>query len=118
MNWSDYAQAIVALVFVLTLIGLLSIFARKFGFGSPRPTMGHKNKRVTIVEVTQVDSKRRLVLIRRDKVEHLILLGGDKEMLIEGNIEPTNYFSESKPLPRTRNEDPKLNYKWSKENPK
>ena len=83
MNWGDYAQAVLALVFVLALIGLLTVAARRFGFGSPTPTLGHKNKRVTILEVTNLDMKRKLVLVRRDKREHLILLGINAEQIVE-----------------------------------
>ena len=48
--------------------------------------MGHKNKRVHIVEITQLDSRRRLVLIRRDDCEHLVLLSNDRELVIEAGI--------------------------------
>ncbi len=86
MGWGSYAQTLLALVFVLGLIGLLTVVARRFGFGSPTPTIGHKNKRVHIVEITQLDARRRLVLIRRDDCEHLILLGNDREQVIETGI--------------------------------
>ena len=43
-----------------------------------------------------VDGKRRLVLVRRDKVEHLILLGATSELVIENNITPPeNSFSKA-----------------------
>jgi len=86
MGWGDYAQTLLALVFVLALIGLVTIVARRFGYGSPTPTLGHKNKRVHIVEVTQLDARRRLVLVRRDDCEHLILLGSDREQVVETGI--------------------------------
>ena len=86
MGWGSYAQTLLALVFVLALIGLLTVVARRFGFGSPTPTIGHRNKRVHIVEVTQLDTRRRLVLVRRDDCEHLILLGNDREQVIETGI--------------------------------
>jgi len=86
MGWGSYAQTLLALVFVLALIGLLTIVARRFGFGSPTPTIGHRNKRVHIVEVTQLDARRRLVLVRRDDYEHLILLGHEHEQVIETGI--------------------------------
>lgn len=93
MEWGNYAQAVLALVFVLALIGLLTMVARRFGFGSPTPTIGHKNKRVHIVEVTQLDARRRLVLVRRDDKEHLILLGHDREHVVEAGIEPATSFA-------------------------
>ncbi len=88
MGWGDVAQAVLSLIFVLGLIGALVIIARRYGFGSPTPTMGSKNKRVVILEVTNLDAKRKLVLIRRDETEHLILLGMNGEQVIEGNIAP------------------------------
>lgn len=88
MSWGSYAQALLALIFVLALIGLLTVVARRFGFGSPSPTIGHKNKRVRIIEVTQLDARRRLVLVARDDHEHLILLGGDREQVVETGIPP------------------------------
>jgi len=95
MGWEDYAQTLLALVFVIALIGLLTLVARKFGFGSPTPTIGHKNKRVHIVEVTQLDARRRLVLIRRDDREHLILLGNDREQIIETGIQVGSSFADA-----------------------
>lgn len=83
MNWAEYLQAVFALVFVLGLVGLFVLLLRKLGFGAPTPTIGHKNKRVRIQEVTALDGRRRLVLIRHDDREHLILLGADRETVIE-----------------------------------
>jgi len=54
------------------------------GFGSwfgPRP-----DPRLSISEVASVDSRRRLVLVRRDDVEHLVMTGGPVDVLIETNI--------------------------------
>ncbi len=95
MGWGSYAQAAMALVFVLALIGLLTVVARRFGFGSPTPTIGHRNKRVHIVEVTQLDARRRLVLVRRDDCEHLLLLGNDREQVIETGIQTGASFAAS-----------------------
>jgi len=42
--------------------------------------------RLGIVEQATVDSRRKLVLIRRDDVEHLIMTGGPVDVLIETGI--------------------------------
>lgn len=42
--------------------------------------------RLSVVEYANVDSKRRLVLIRRDDVEHLIMTGGPVDVVIETGI--------------------------------
>ena len=47
----------------------------------PRP-----EKRLEVVEQSNVDGRRRLVLIRRDDVEHLIMTGGPVDMVIETGI--------------------------------
>ena len=47
-------------------------------------------------EVAAVDPKRRLVLVRRDGVEHLRLLGSNSELVIETGI-PAATVQESTP---------------------
>jgi flagellar protein FliO/FliZ len=47
----------------------------------PRP-----EPRLSVMEQASVDSKRRLVLIRRDDVEHLIMTGGPVDVVIETGI--------------------------------
>ena len=47
----------------------------------PRP-----EPRLGISEQASVDSRRRLVLVRRDDVEHLIMTGGPVDVVIETNI--------------------------------
>ncbi len=88
MDLEDYIRFAIALVFVLGLIGLLALVARRFGM-TPRVTKrkGRADKRVRIVDVTNVDGKRRLILVGRDDTEHLILLGPNSETVIETGIE-------------------------------
>ena len=42
--------------------------------------------RLAVMEQASVDSKRKLVLIRRDDVEHLIMTGGPVDVVIETGI--------------------------------
>ena len=51
------------------------------GLFGPRPI-----KRLGIVEQSNVDGRRKLVLIRRDDVEHLIMTGGPVDVVIETRI--------------------------------
>ena len=88
MAWGDYAQAVLALVFVLGLVGVLILILRRFGFGAPVATMGHRHKRVRIAEVTALDARRRLVLVRHGEREHLILLGMNSETVVESRDAP------------------------------
>ncbi len=85
LNYYDYMKFVLALVFVLALIGMLTVIARKFGFGI-QPTPRGTARRLGIVEALNIDGKRRLVLIRRDDTEHLLVLGTSTELLVESAI--------------------------------
>ena len=87
MEFVQFFKFAIVLVFVLGLIGLLAIGAKRIGFTprATRPTPGAQ-KRLEIVEVLAVDAKRRLVLIRRDDKEHLVMLGMERDLLIESDV--------------------------------
>jgi len=86
MEFEGYIRFFLALIFVLALIGILTAVARRFGFGYRMATKGSKARRLSIVEVMPVDAKRRLVLLRRDSTDHLVLLGSGPDLLLEGGI--------------------------------
>lgn len=71
-----------ALLIVLILIGILFWVIQKLG-GGPK---GRRGSRLGIVEAAVVDRSRRLVLIRRDAVEHLVMIGGAQDVVVETNI--------------------------------
>ncbi|MBL4692993.1 MAG: FliO/MopB family protein [Magnetovibrio sp.] len=74
MDTVNYIKFILALLFVLSLIGLLALAVRRFGFGVPQiPFKRAAEKRLGMIELMPIDAKRRLVLVRRDDQEHLIL---------------------------------------------
>ncbi len=43
-------------------------------------------QRIDIVEQVAIDAKRKLVLVRRDDVEHLVMTGGPADIVIESGI--------------------------------
>ena len=88
MDFSTYFRFLIALVFVLALIGLIAWIARRFGFGRVAVRPRGAARRLEIVETAAIDAKRRLVLLRRDGTEHLVLLGANTELLVESGIEP------------------------------
>ncbi len=93
----DYPRFILALVFVLGLVGLLAYGARRFGL-TPRATVAlGGGRRLNVVEVLNLDGRRRLVLIRRDGVEHLILLGAEGESVVERDIKNLSQGTKSEP---------------------
>ncbi len=88
MEFSVYLRFLLALVFVLGLIGLIAWAARRFGLlrGTVRPRNGQR--RLEVIETAAIDSKRRLMLVRRDGAEHLLLLGINGDLVIERGIAP------------------------------
>ncbi len=88
MDWDVYFRFLLALVFVVALIGLVAWLARRYGVGGTLPRASGGRRRLRIVETAAVDAKRRLVLLRRDDVEHLVLLGPGSETVIETRIAP------------------------------
>lgn len=86
MEFDGYIRFVFALIAVLGLIALVPAVARRFGFV---PRAGRKGAgRLGIVEVATLDARRRLVLVRRDGVEHLLLLGPESETVVESGIRP------------------------------
>ncbi|MGI9412867.1 MAG: hypothetical protein ACR2PM_04320 [Hyphomicrobiales bacterium] len=79
----QYWQFGAALIFVLALIGILFWVLQKVGFGGGK---GRRGNRLGIVEAAVVDKRRRLVLVRRDQVEHLVMIGGPQDVVVETNI--------------------------------
>ena len=45
-----------------------------------------RQPRLAVIEAGAVDGRRKLVIVRRDNVEHLIMIGGPTDILIEANI--------------------------------
>jgi len=87
-NFPEYMYAFFALIFVLGLVALLALIARKFGLGFPVIGRANPQRRLSISEMLPIDAKRRLILLSRDGKEHLILMGADSSILIEANINP------------------------------
>jgi len=72
---------------VLLLIVLLVIkIVRNLTFGTFVAGGRTRKTRLAVMDATAVDSQRRLVLVRRDDVEHLILVGGPTDVVVEQNI--------------------------------
>lgn len=86
MDATSYLRFIVALVFVLALIGVFGLLLRRFGPGAGLMARARGERRLAVVEVLPLDAKRRLVLVRRDGVEHLLLLGAATDLVVEGGL--------------------------------
>lgn len=85
MDWSVYIRFIASLVLVLGLMMALLWALRRFGLGGMVARPGSR-RRLAVVETMVVDSRRRLVLVRRDETEHLLLVGGTHDLVVEAGI--------------------------------
>lgn len=86
----QFLKMFAALVFVLALIGGLALALKKLGLGGVPTQNAGKKKRLKVIEALTIDPRRRLVLVQRDDVEHLILLGGNEANVIETGIAVTD----------------------------
>jgi flagellar protein FliO/FliZ len=84
------SETVIYGVSVVLLIGVAGL-----GFWILRQSLGmegmplfapKQRRRLGVVESTAIDSRRRLLLVRRDNVEHLIMIGGPVDMLVETGI--------------------------------
>jgi flagellar biogenesis protein FliO len=76
-----------AFVAVLALIGVVFWLLRRFA-GNRLGTTANRGRmpRLAVIDAAAVDGRRRLVLVRRDNVEHLLMIGGPTDIVVESNI--------------------------------
>jgi flagellar protein FliO/FliZ len=80
-------QFFLAFIIVLGLIGATAWAVRRFGGGRLGSVgMRGRQPRLAVVDYASVDARRRLLLIRRDNVEHLVMIGGPTDVVVESNI--------------------------------
>ncbi|WP_114945723.1 hypothetical protein [Microvirga calopogonii] len=88
---SRAVQFAIAFAIILILLVLFGVVFRKLTGarlmmpGSDRGR-GSRQPRLGIVDVYDLDRHRQLLLLRRDNVEHLLLIGGPNDVVIETNI--------------------------------
>jgi len=75
-----------AFVIVLGLIGATAWAVRRFGAGRLGSATRGRQPRLAVVDYASVDGRRRLILVRRDNVEHLMMIGGPTDVVVEPNI--------------------------------
>ncbi len=92
--------ALFALGIVIVLI-VLGVWLLKLVFNASGKMARGRNRRLSVVESLALDPKRQLLIIRRDNVEHLILVGGAQDIVIEPGIAIEDAASQSsrRPVP-------------------
>jgi flagellar protein FliO/FliZ len=87
---SRAAQYVIAFAIILVLVVLFGVVLRKLtGARLMMPGQDRarsRQPRLGVVDIYDLDRQRQLVLLRRDNVEHLLLIGGLNDVVIETNI--------------------------------
>ncbi len=82
MGFLDFARAILGLAITLGLIGLAAYALRRYAPGLMERFQGTRGeRRLQVIETLVLDPARRLILVRVDEEERLILLGEGKELI-------------------------------------
>ncbi len=84
-DWGLLARFVLALTVVLALIAAATWAARRY-MGSAMMAGLTGRRRLAVVESTMLDGKSRLVLVRRDSTEHLLVLGPTGAAVVESGI--------------------------------
>jgi flagellar protein FliO/FliZ len=85
-DWGLAARFLVALAIVLALIAAATWFARRYLSSGIIGNLGGR-RRLSVVEYAMLDGKSRLVLVRRDETEHLLVLGPSGAVVVESGIQ-------------------------------
>jgi flagellar protein FliO/FliZ len=87
---SPAVKYVIAFAIIFLLLALFALVLRRLTGGRlslPANDRGRtRQPRLGIVDVYDLDRQRQLILLRRDNVEHLLLIGGPNDVVIETNI--------------------------------
>lgn len=76
----------IATVVIVALLALTALLVRYLSGPARTPGGRSRQGRLAVMDTVPVDQKRRLVLVRRDDVEHLLLIGGSRDLVVEPGI--------------------------------
>ncbi|MFJ5487741.1 flagellar biosynthetic protein FliO, partial [Hansschlegelia beijingensis] len=81
---------ILAFAVVILLVVLAAWLMRRFSGQGLSGGMGSSGRsrqpRLGVLDVLAIDGRRRLVIVRRDNVEHLVMIGGPNDLVVESGI--------------------------------
>ncbi|MGE0195933.1 MAG: flagellar biosynthetic protein FliO, partial [Methylocystis sp.] len=101
-RFTQLLPALGALVaFLVAAVLLLYIFRLLFGRRIRAPGGRNRARRLDVVDVFDLDRERQLVIVRRDNAEHLLLIGGPNDILVEATIDRREGVASRAPEQRT-----------------
>jgi flagellar protein FliO/FliZ len=82
-------QALIGVVALIVVVGVLYGLYRLIFAHRLRAPGASRNRapRLGVVDVFSLDAQRQLVIVRRDNIEHLLMIGGPNDLVIEPQIQ-------------------------------
>lgn len=99
MDEFDYLRFLGGFCVVLGLIALCAVAARRLDLGKLMQPRTGQGGQIGIVESRMLDARRRLVLVRRGTVGHLMILGPNSETVVETGIDLSDQVREGADTP-------------------
>ncbi len=91
-------QMVVALSAILALIGVIALLLKRFGSARLGGLGRGRQPRLAVIAIAPLDSRRKLVIVRRDAIEHLLMIGGPNDVLIEQGFSQPPALEAAKPI--------------------
>lgn len=86
MDFMTYAQFVLVLIIVIGMILGMAYVVKRFGLQNALQGPLGRKRRLSTVESANLDGRHRVILLRRDDVEHLVLVGPNTSQIIETGI--------------------------------
>lgn len=86
MDLIDFSRYFAALLVVLGLLGGVAVILRKGWLPSGLASfqgMDRRERRLSVKDSLILDPRRRIVIVKSDDVEHVLLLGPERETVLE-----------------------------------
>ncbi|AMN43284.1 flagellar biosynthetic protein FliO [Rhodoplanes sp. Z2-YC6860] len=99
---------VIAFVVVLLLIGAATWLVRRFGATRIDPAARGRQPRLAVVDAAAIDGRRKLVIVRRDNAEHLLMIGGPTDVVVETNILRAGPLAAREGTPARNGNEPQL----------
>lgn len=80
-------QFVITAVVVLGLVAVVYWLVRRYSAAGLGRIGRGRVPRLAIIDAMSVDGRRKLVLVRRDNVEHLLLIGGPSDVVVEQTVQ-------------------------------
>jgi flagellar protein FliO/FliZ len=83
VSWARVIFAVAVVAALIALMGFVLKHLQMRGLAMPAPGV----RRLQVVEQMPLDARRRLVIVRCDDKEHLLLLGANEDIVVAANLE-------------------------------